>query len=246
MILAISWLILLTGVILYLLKVKRTGLVCVFCSIAWFGLISFPFFPDLLTRSLENQFPTLLKTSQLNSKDSINIMVLGGGETSNRNLPANDQLWPNSLCRIWEGIRIHNLLKNSNLVLQGSFAAAKFSGSETYLQAAIAMGVGKNEICLLGYPNNTQMEAFEYTKKFGTNKTLVLVTDAIHMPRAMFFFRKAGQNPIPAPTNHLIKTDRKIRLSDWGPSAFNIYKMENAMHEIFGIVWAKITVKRKK
>lgn len=34
-------------------------------------------------------------------------------------------------------------------------------------------------------PENTQMEAFDYINKFGTNNTLILVTDAIHMPRAM-------------------------------------------------------------
>ncbi|MBK7712495.1 MAG: YdcF family protein [Bacteroidales bacterium] len=35
--------------------------------------------------------------------------------------------------------------------------------------------------------------------------SLILVTDAIHMPRAMMIFRKLDIEPIPAPTNHIIK-----------------------------------------
>jgi uncharacterized SAM-binding protein YcdF (DUF218 family) len=111
------------------------------------------------------------------------------------------------------------------------------------MQTALALGVEENKIHLLGTPENTRMEAFEYTRKFGTDKTLVLVTDAIHMPRAMFLFEKAGQSPIPAPTNHIVKSDRKNGINEWGPSSANIAMMEYAMHEMLGLVWAEIGVR---
>jgi uncharacterized SAM-binding protein YcdF (DUF218 family) len=104
--------------------------------------------------------------------------------------------------------------------------------------------VDENEIRLLGTPENTQMEAFDYTKKFGTNNTLILVTDAIHMPRAMLLFHKAGQSPIPSPTNHLVKSDRKNAISDWFPASSNITMMEYAMHEIGGLVYARLFYRR--
>ena len=102
------------------------------------------------------------------------------------------------------------------------------------------------EIGFLGTPENTQREAFDYTKKFGTKNTLLLVTDAIHMSRAMFLFQKAGQKSIPAPTNHMVKSNRKIDLSDRGSSAFNIVRMDYAMHEIIGLAWAKLTMRNSK
>jgi uncharacterized SAM-binding protein YcdF (DUF218 family) len=105
---------------------------------------------------------------------------------------------------------------------------------------ALGLGVNKNEIRLLGTPENTKMEAFEYTKKFGTKNSLILVTDAVHMPRAMLLFRKAGQSPIPAPTNHLVKSNWKNGISDWLPSSSNIAMMEYAMHEYGGLVYARL------
>lgn len=242
--LTIFWLIFLAGVLFYHLKRKRTGLVCGFISLVWLATISFPFFPDILVRSLETRFRPLLEISQINSNDSVQILVLGAGVSDDINLPSNDQLSSQSLCRLSEAIRLHRLLKTSQLVLRGSVAGENVSEPEPFMQTAMAMGVEENKISLLGTPKNTRMEASEYTRKFGTNKPLILVTDAAHMPRAMYLFQKAGQKPIPAPTNHLLKSNGR-KLSDCLPSAMNIYKMEYAMHEIFGLVWAKTGVGRR-
>jgi len=220
--LTIFWLILLAGLLFYLLKRKRTALVCGFFSIVWLGMISSPFLPDLLVRSLETRFPPLLEISKINPKDSVNILVLGAGYTDNKNLPPNDQLSSTSLARLSEAIRLHRLLNKSLLVLSGSMPGQKVSEAELFMQTAMALDVEENKIRLLGTPKNTRMEASEYTRKFGTNTTLVLVTDAIHMPRAMLLFQKAGQKPIAAPTNHLVKSKQKQDISDWGPSASNI------------------------
>jgi uncharacterized SAM-binding protein YcdF (DUF218 family) len=242
--LTIFWLIFLAGVFFYLLKHKRTSLVCGVFSIFWLAIISFPFLPDLLVKSLEDRFHPLLEVSQFNPKDSVYILVLGAGYTDNKNLPPNDQLSSNSLSRLSEAIRLHRLLNASLLVLSGSMHGQKVTEAELFMQTALALGVEENEIRLLGTPKNTRMEAYDYTSKFGTNNTLILVTDAIHMPRAMFLFQKAGQKPIPAPTNHLLKSNGR-KLSDWLPSALNIYKMEYAMHEIIGLAWAKTGVRRR-
>lgn len=243
--LAIFWIILLTGIALCLLKRKRTGLIFCFYSIVWLAMISFPFVPRLLVKSLENRFPPLTEISQIQSADSIHILILGGGYTSNKALPPNDQLELNSLGRLLEGIRLHRLLPASIIILSGSLPVENISEAELFKQTALDSGVEKKEIKLLSIPQNTRMEALEYTGKFGTDKRLILVTDAIHMPRAMFLFQKAGQKPIPAPTNHMVKSDRRNGISDWGPSAENIDRMEYAMHEIFGLARAKIRVSRR-
>ena len=88
--LTIFWIILLTGIVLQLLKGKRTGRVLCFFSIVWLAMISFPFLPDLLVKSLEDRFHPLLEVSQFNPKDSVYIFVLVAGYTDNKNLPPND------------------------------------------------------------------------------------------------------------------------------------------------------------
>lgn len=238
--LTIFWIILLTGIVLYFIKRKRTGLGLVFFSVLWLAIISTPFLPHLLVSSLEKRFPPLFELQKLPTNDTVYILVLGGGHMENVNLPPNDQLSLSSVSRLLEGIRLHRLSLGSRMVFSGITRDHKYSHATVLKQSALSMGVEEKDISLLPSSVNTQAEALDYTKKFGTKNTLILVTDAIHMPRAMFLFRKAGQTPIPAPTNHLVKSNLKMGIEDWGPSSENIAMMEYAMHEMLGIVWAKL------
>ena len=241
--LTIFWLILIAGFFLFLLKRKRACIVCGILSMVWLSMISVSFLPVFLVRSLENRFHPLLKTSELSSKDSVYILVLGSGYIFNRNLPPNDQLSLNSLGRVTEAIRLHRLLIGSMLILPGSAQSENVNNPGLFIQTAKALGVNENEIRFFGIHDNTRMEALDYTNKFGTNNTLILVTDAVHMPRAMFLFEKAGQSPIPSPTNHLVKSDWNNGIRDWFPSSSNIAMMEYAMYEIEGMIYARLFYK---
>jgi uncharacterized SAM-binding protein YcdF (DUF218 family) len=243
--LTIFWLVLLTGIVFYLFKYKRTGLIFGSLSILWLTLISFPFVPSILVRSLEDRFPPLIEISRVPKAGPIYILVLGGGRSEYKNLSSKGKPMLDSLSRLSEGIRLHSLLPGSHLVFSGTSKGQKYSHAELLKQAAIGMGVNEKEISLLPTSENTRMEAFDFTNKFGTGNALILVTDAIHMPRAMLLFRKAGQSPIPAPTNYMMKSEGKKHLRDYGPSPLNISKMGYALHEIFGLIWAEIGVRRR-
>jgi uncharacterized SAM-binding protein YcdF (DUF218 family) len=241
--LTIFWLILIAGFFLFLLKRKRASMVCGIFSIVWLAMISVSFLPVFLVRSLENRFHPLLETSELNSQDSVYILVLGSGYTFNKNLPPNDQLSLNSLARVTEAIRLHRSLSRSLIVVSGTVQGEKVNEQGLFMQIALALGVDAKEIRLLGTHETTQMEALDYTNKFGTNNTLILVTDAVHMPRAMFLFEKTGQLPIPSSTNHLVKSDWNNGIRDWIPSSSNIAMMEYAMYEIEGMIYARLFYK---
>jgi uncharacterized SAM-binding protein YcdF (DUF218 family) len=68
----------------------------------------------------------------------------------------------------------------------------------------------------------------------------VLVTSAYHMPRSMAMFRKAGMNPVPAPTGHLARKKRRLTIGSFFPDALSLERSEAALHEYLGIVWAKL------
>jgi uncharacterized SAM-binding protein YcdF (DUF218 family) len=235
----------LTGIVFYFCKFKKVGLLVVFFSVLWLILISFPFVPSILVRSLEDRFPPLSEISQVPKGGIIYILVLGGGRSEYKNLSSKGKPTLDSLSRLSEGIRLHSLLPGSHLVFSGMSKGQKYSHAEILKQAAMAMGVEEKEISLLPASENTKMEAFDFTNKFGTNNTLILVTDAIHMPRAILLFRKAGQSPIPAPTNYTMKSQQNKYLSNWRPSALNIVRMEYPLHEILGLIWAEIGVRRR-
>jgi uncharacterized SAM-binding protein YcdF (DUF218 family) len=233
------WIILLTGILVYSIKRKRTGISLVLISVLWLALITTPFFPRLLASSLENQYHSCFELPEFPPKDTINILVLGGGHMENVNLPPNDQLSYSSVCRLLEGIRLHRLTPGSRMVFSGRSKDRKYSHAEVMKRSALSMGVEEKDIFLLPYSVNTKEEAIDYTKKFGAKNILVLVTDAIHMPRAMYLFQKAGQSPIPAPTNHLVKSVLKNGTYKWGSSSENMAMMEYALHELVGIAWEK-------
>jgi uncharacterized SAM-binding protein YcdF (DUF218 family) len=166
---------------------------------------------------------------------------LGGGHTNDSRLPANNQLAKGALARLAEGIRILNEVEGSVLVTSGwSGKREAIPQAEVLAQTAVLLGVDSARIKKQILPKNTWMEASEYKRLFGDTATLVLVTSAIHMPRAMYLFQKAGLNPLPAPTDHLIKKGEKTNPLFWMPKAGNIAKTESAIHEYVGILWYKI------
>lgn len=69
------------------------------------------------------------------------------------------------------------------------------------------MGVDSNRMATLNTPNTTKEEAAAMAALPGTNVKLIVVTDAMHMPRAIKFFTTEGFAPIAAPTNYRIHKD---------------------------------------
>ena len=164
-------------------------------------------------------------------------MVLGGGFSNDNRLFPIDQISPYSLCRLAEGIHIHRLIPGSKIVLSGDGIRVSGNQADLMAQAAISLGVDPSFIEKLTRAHNTNDEAKRFYSTFGTKGSLILVTDAIHITRAMKLFRKAGLFPVAAPTNHLNKKDSEESRFTWIPSAINIHKMELAMHEYEGIAW---------
>jgi uncharacterized SAM-binding protein YcdF (DUF218 family) len=60
------------------------------------------------------------------------------------------------------------------------------------------------------------------------------------MPRAIFLFRKAGMNPIPAPTNYYLKHGSQKNFWEWILYSGNIEMVQVSLHEYIGILWARL------
>ena len=126
------------------------------------------------------------------------ILVLGAGHTNDPDLRNIDKLYPGALARLAEGIRIHRLLPDSKLVCSGYKGRSDISQAEVTALAALELGIVAEDTLLLPEAKNTKAEAQAYADRFGVDGTLILVTDAIHMPRAMMWFKKFGLHPHPS------------------------------------------------
>lgn len=203
-------------------------------------IITTPFVPNFLVKNLENRYPVFSVKQIKKDNRPIHILVLGGGHTYDERLPANNQLSSGALVRLTEGIRLNRVISGSELITSGYGGDEEITQAEVLANSAVLLGVNPSVIKMQNSPVNTWMEATEYKRLNGDSAQLIVVTSAIHMPRAIYLFRKAGLDPIAAPTNHILKYGKSSTVFNWLPSAQYISKTDAAIHEYVGLLWGAI------
>ncbi len=215
-------------------KTRWLGIIVVALSTALLFAASYPPLSNQYIAHYENQTP---QYSQ--KKGAVDyIAVLGSGHQSTANQPVTSELKPTAIVRLAEGIRIYRLNPGSKLILTGfrGVTPDPVSFPDKLSELAIALGVPTDDILVFNGPHDTAEEAKLLAHNF-TDTEIVLVTTAVHMPRALFLFQQAGLNPIPAPTEHLSKPHRSWWLF---PSGETLAKGEYWAHEQLGLIWAKL------
>jgi uncharacterized SAM-binding protein YcdF (DUF218 family) len=217
-------------ILFYFKKIRLVNLLFIL-SFLWLLISSFGFLPNLLVESLESKYSVYHPSVQ----DSCiyHILVLGGGHVEDERLPPNGQLNLTALGRLAEGIRLFRLLPNSKLVLSGYSPSGRTPQAEILKRTALLLGVDNRRTLLQVTPTNTYEEAKEYSKKYGNNVKLIVVTSATHMSRAIEMFKGFDLDPIPAPTNFLIKGNGEE--GSWRPSVTNMDNMHTAFKEYIAL-----------
>lgn len=238
--LSIFWLLALLAVLFELKHKTVYAKKLLLVALAWLLLVSTCFLPNYLIGSLEKVYKPF-EPGRVVDTSEVNILVLGAGHTADPALSANKQLTSNALGRLVEGIRIHGLFPNSNLIVSGGTGTEITATAEVLKQTALVLGVSPGDIITLATTENTADEATQYKQLGSKTHQLILVTEAFHMPRAMMVFEKAGLHPIPAPSNYQYKKGEKTDFIKCLPNANNIWKMEFATHEYAGMFWGLVT-----
>lgn len=234
----VSFLLILSAFVFMKLSWEKTGKVLLWIIGIWILVITTPPIPRLLVKSLEDQYTQIPNSVVTDLTDSCDIIVLGRSHSDDKNLSPNNQLSNIALGRLIEGIRIHKMITASRLILSGYRGQSELPQALVLYRTALLLGVDSGAMSMLPMPTNTWMEAKEYINRFGRNRNLILVTCAVDMPRAIMLFRKAGVNPIPAPTNFLYKHGTHKYRWRWIPCSDNIRNLEEVIHEYAGLVWS--------
>ena len=192
---------------------------------------------DILLKPLEDKYPPI---SDVNNITDVKwVVVLGGGHTSDPALPVTGRISNTTLARLVEGIRIHNKLQKSKLILSGGDVFDPMSDAGLMAEVALELGVGDENLVLESVSKDTKDQAM-FIRKIVNGDRFVLISTAFHMPRSMALFQKLGMQPIPAPTDHCVKKRQGISPDMFFPDADNLYKVQKAFHEYLGLVWAKL------
>lgn len=160
--------------------------------------------PRYLVANYEAKIP-ICNPATLDKSKTYYLHILGAGYSLDPRLPATTQLSTTTLARLVEAIRISKLLPSYKIVGSGNSRLGLESQAEVVKRAAIELGVPPQSCEILSSPSNTAEEVAAFAATFGTNKNVIVVSDAMHLPRAVMLYKKLGINAIPAPTFFQIK-----------------------------------------
>ena len=216
---------------------QRTGKFTVTLGVVFLLLMSYDALPDRALGTLERRYPPLKEIDSIS--DVKWIVVLGGGHVTDPNLPVASRISGESLSRLIEGVIIHKRLPQSRMVLSGGNIFDPVPESKSMAKLAIILGIDKDDIHEEPAGLDTEDQAMLIKKIVGKDK-FILVTSAFHMPRSMALFQKQGMHPIPAPSGYRVKNRNEVDPFMFFPDSGGIEKMEFAVHEYLGMLWAKL------
>lgn len=241
--LTLFWLPLLAALIFHYLRRPRPARLLIWSALAWLFLISVSPMPIVLADQRESRHPVVKHLPD--SLSAPHVLVLGGDHDNDAALPSTNQLSPSALARLAEGIRLYRQRPGAKLIGSGYTEYSGIPQGEMLMRAAVALGVPPADTLILPSPSNTEQEAYAYARRFGTQRPLVLVTSAIHLPRAVHWFRSAGLSPLPAPAHHQVKRDPERTLYHFRPSAHKVEISGKLLHEWAGMAYARYKTGRK-
>ncbi|WP_070990165.1 YdcF family protein [Halofilum ochraceum] len=225
------------AIVLLFFRRRWTAIFLLLIALVGTWLLATPFVAQKLMYSLERQYkPTAIDRIP----DADAIVVLGGGVSPQ----APPRIGPNlghGADRIWFGAQLYAAGKAPLIITtgmrpytdQGQTAAA--AGAEV-LQA---FGVPADAIIAPGRSLRTYTDAQivgEIVEREELGRVL-LITSALHMPRAMATFRSAQVRAFPAPTDFEVVESPEAGTHPWLPGSEAFWQTSRALHEYVGMAW---------
>jgi uncharacterized SAM-binding protein YcdF (DUF218 family) len=195
---------------------------------------------NALLRPLEYRYrATLYATSIIPAPRY--VAVLGSGYAPNDDLPVTAALEPDAVVRLAEGIRLLRQLPGAQLIASGGATRGNPPSARGYARAAAALGVSAGSIIVIDTPRDTGAEIAAIRNIVG-DASLLLVTSAAHMPRAMAHCARIGLHAVPAPTGNRTRLSGSWTIGALLPSGGSLRNTEIALHEYFGLLALKLGV----
>jgi len=220
---------------------KRWGKWLALVSFILLWLLSSSPVSNMLTSSLEHQYPAYSFNQTLPNDTA--IILLGNGVQEQ----APDYQFRDTLSRfgMMRTIYAAQIAKQTGLPIYatGGTPLSKRVTSESSVMKhwLISFGIDATRIHEENQANTTWENAL-FTKTLLENKNIsnvILVTSAWHMPRAVWCFEQQGLHVIPAPTDYL--TDQAAYdIRSFLPHWDRLADSGHALHEYLGLFWYKL------
>lgn len=196
---------------------------------------------SLLIRHLEHQHSPF-EASDAPVADAILIL---GGAVALPQTPRVDIELVGSSDRVRYAGQLYRENKAKKIVIAGGnvFEQNNLRGEAYYIaQLLLEWGVSEADILFEDQSRNTYENAY-YAKpllKSNDLSTILLVTSAIHMPRAYAVFAAQDIDVIAAPTDILVVNNDMPGIFDWIPSATALANTTSALKEYMGWYYYRV------
>lgn len=212
-------------------------LIAVFLRRRWLAvvavLILYTFSIDpvakMLLRPLESTYPPVA-VSAAPRADA--IVVLSGGILRGHNRVGIQ--WDRNSNRFFTAIDLARAAKAGLLVISGG---ASPSEGPTLRQAAIDAGISPARMIVIG-PVFTTADEARAVSRLPAIHSILLVTSAFHMPRAVLLFRARGLDVIPFPTSQFVfRSSHPLNDTEFVPNATPLELSQFAILEYYGLAF---------
>ncbi|OWT70118.1 MULTISPECIES: YdcF family protein [unclassified Achromobacter] len=187
------------GLVLALFRLRVTGAVLAVVGLAWALAWSLPVTSLWLGGALERQYPYRIP-AELPMADA--IVVLGGNTANSRPnwfLPFDRDT---AVTRLQTATQLYLAGRAPKIVLSGGALSGDVSEAQGMAHALRQAGIPERALILENFSRTTYENATLTEDELRDHHlgTVLLVTSALHMPRAMAAFRKQGVTAIAAPS----------------------------------------------
>lgn len=205
-------------------------------------LLSTPYIAGVMMQQLQ-AYPALMPekiAARIKESGAQAIVVLSSNRYKNAPEYGHDTVGDATLERLRYGAYLHRQTGLPLLVSGGHVLDSKGASLAAVMAESLQHDFGITAVWLEDRSRTTAENAI-YAEQLLQQKgvdTVLLVTHAYHMPRAVAIFEKSGLKVIPAPTMLAVKGDGGApRFMLWLPSATALQDSYIAMHELVGRFW---------
>ncbi len=217
---------------------KRTGYACLGAAFCLLLILSLPPVADTLYRCGKGRYPAFT-VDRITAGKPVAICVLGQSYSDTADIPRLQRLSRAFKERIWEAMRINRLLLERGECAEVwiSIAGKVSSGEKAKLLPELAQlfQVDRGALHMIHAARDTEDEIILF-RPHVLEKQVVLVSDQMHLPRAMMLAENHQLNAVAAPT-HGASNRRAKRSSYLLPSAQSLARSEKAFYEFLGRTW---------
>lgn len=231
----------LLAVLLRRLGWRRTsnGLFAAGLAVLW--LASTPVLAEALVASLERAHPACVVATA----PKADAIVVLGGALGPALPPRVEPDLSDGADRVWLAARLYRAGKAPLVIATGGAGPGSKSErpeSDAMRDLLAQWGVPPAAVLAEGASLDTHDNAVETRRLLDARalKRVLLVTSALHMPRALAAFREAGIDAVPCPTDFRAVDPESRSILDFLPDSEALSASTAALHEILGHLWYRL------